>query len=124
MSGPVFKSKRDDFLDRHNAFVDMALGRMAMAVEVFLKTSAGMPVLYGNMKAQTRGFRNEIGNWRTEVNVEYAAVQELGRRLDGSHVIKNYSTSGTGAGFFARAIDSMTKNRDQYISEASRAVGI
>jgi hypothetical protein len=41
---------------------------MAMAVEIALKTSAGMPVDTGNMKSATRFFKNKRGNWRTEID--------------------------------------------------------
>lgn len=122
MSQPIFKSDRGSFNSKHTAFIDMALGRMAMTVEIALKTSAGMPVKTGNMKSQTRHFKNKVGNWRTEIDVEYAGYQELGRRRDGSRVVRNYSTSGTSAGFFMRAIDIMFRQRDGLIMEAKRAV--
>jgi hypothetical protein len=124
MSGPSFKSNRSEFYRKHSSFVDMTLGRLASYVDVALKTSAGMPVLTGNMKSQTRFFKSKMGGWRTEVDVAYAAYQEAGQRKDGTHDVKNYSTSGTSAGFFQRAIDIMLNQREQAIEESKRALNL
>ena len=124
MGKATFQSNRSNFNNKNAAFVDMALGRMAMVVEIMLKTTAGMPVKTGNMKSQTRHFKNKNGQYRTEVDVEYAVYQEMGARKDGSHVVRNYSTTGTSAGFFKRAIDGMLNQREQLIMEAKRAVGL
>lgn len=122
MSQPIFRSNRGDFNKKHGSFVDMALGRLAMYVEIGLKTTAGMPVDTGNMKSQTRHFKNRVGNWRTEVDTDYAAVQELG--VINGHPIRNYTTSGTSSGFFRRAIDSMLSQKEQIILETKRALNL
>jgi hypothetical protein len=124
MAQQGFSSNRGNFNHKHLAFVDMALGRMAMAVEIALKTSSGMPVDTGNMKSQTRHFKNDNGNWRTEIDTAYAAYQEKGMRKDGTRIVKNYTTSGTGSGFFMRAIDIMTRQKESLIMESKRAVNL
>lgn len=131
----TFKSERTAFDKANFAFKDMIQGHMAMDIEVALKTTAGMPVSNtknsgnkrgggGHMKSETRHFRSDSGGFRVEIDKEYAAYQELGMRKDGSHVVRNYSTAGTSAGFFKRAIEGVVRNKMQYISEARRAIGL
>lgn len=120
-----FVSTRQDFTRKHNAFMDILTGHMALDMEVILKTSAGMPVDTGAMKADTRHFKSEkTGKYRVEVDKAYAAFQERGQREDGSHEVRQYTTPGTSAGFFQRAIDIVTENRQSYVNEARSAVGL
>lgn len=115
-------SKRSEFNTKHRAFVDMVQGRMAMHVEIGIKTTAGTPVKTGAMKADVRHFKTAGGAWRVEADKGYSAYQERGARADGSHRIRKYTTSGTSAGWFRRAIDNVLKDKDTYIKEASKAV--
>lgn len=124
MSAPIFKSNTPDFLRKNDAFIDMVQGHMAMDIEVALKNSAGMPVKTGAMKSETRHFRSASGGFRVEIGKAYASFQEAGVRQDGSHVVKKYTTGGTGKGFFKRAINMVVKNRENYISEAKRALNL
>lgn len=128
MGKATFRSNRASFLRNNDAFMDMVTGHMAIDIERSLKADSGMPVKTGRMKASTRSFRNSRGNHRVEINSEYAAVQEQGRRLSGKGAptkpFKNYSTSGTGAGFFRRAINSVVGRKSTYIEEAARALNL
>lgn len=124
MATQGFRSNRSQFNEKHSSFIDMVLGKLAMDVEIALKTDAGMPVDTGNMKSQTRFFKNKLGNWRTEIDVVYAAYQERGMRADGTNVIKNYTTGGTSSGFFRRAIDIMLTGREARILETKRALNL
>lgn len=124
----IFSSKRDSFSRNNAAFKDMVQGRMAMDIEVAIKTSAGTPVKTGAMKADVRHFKNENGQYRVEADKEYSAVQEAGMRMSGKGAptkrFTHYSTTGTKYGWFKRAIDSVTRRKDTYILEARRAVGL
>lgn len=124
MSTPQFKSHAPDFLRKNDAFIDMVQGHMAMDIEVALKNNSGMPVKTGAMKSETRHFRSANGGFRVEIDKEYASFQEAGVRRDGSHVVKKYTTGGTGKGFFKRAINMVVRNRANYISEARRALNL
>jgi hypothetical protein len=124
MGVPIFTSNRSQFYSKNESFVDMVLGKLAMDVEIALKTTAGMPVDTGNMKSQTRFFKNKQGNWRTEVDTAYAAYQEAGMRADGSHRVRNYTTSGTSPGFFQRAIGIMIAGREARIMESAKALNL
>lgn len=123
MSRLKFTSRRHMFNRKNDAFKDMVMGHMAMDVERGIKTTAGTPVKTGDMKAETRHFRSPRGGFRVETDKEYAAVQELGRR-SGSASFKNYTTTGTSAGWFKRAIDGVWKHQRSYIMEAKRALNL
>lgn len=126
--GARFKSNRVAFLRNNDAFMDMVTGHMAIDIERGLKSTSGMPVKTGRMKASARSFRNNRGNHRVEINAEYAAVQEVGMRKTGKGAptrrFTNYTTSGTGSGFFRRAIDSVVGRKSSYIEEAARALNL
>lgn len=123
-----FTSYRPEFMRKHNAVKDMIMGHMAADIETAIKTTAGTPVKRGDLKAETRHFRSPSGGFRVESDKEYAAVQELGRRMTGpgapTRAFTHYSTGGTSAGWFRRAVDAVWRNRKGYIVEARRAVGL
>ncbi len=52
-------------------------------------------------------------------NTAYAAVQHEGQREDGTHVIKNYTHSGTGKKFLEK---KLFDNADEYIAIAAKEV--
>lgn len=136
MTDMIFKSNHQPFLNKHAAFKDFLMGHMAMDIEVALKTTAGMPVSNtkasgnkrgggGHMKSETRHFRNPFApGFRVEIDKAYAAYQERGVRKDGTHIVKHYTTAGTSAHFFRRAIDAVERNKSAYVSEAKMAVGL
>lgn len=128
MSGYKFKSNSGEVLRTARGMINMIQGRMAMDIERSAKTDSGMPVLTGGMKSEVRSFMNGHNKWRVIAGKEYSAVQEAGIRLSGkgapTRPFANYSTAGTGPGWFARAIDGIVKNRDSYVQEARRAFGL
>lgn len=124
MNRSIFKSKRGEFKRKNEALKDMVLGRMAADIEVNIKTSDGTPVKTGLMKSQVRHFKNINGQWRVEADAVYSAFQERGARADGTHKVKVYTTSGTSAGWFMRAIEAAKRNKTSYVSEARRALNL
>jgi hypothetical protein len=124
MSKAKFTSNRSDFRRKHDSFVDLLQGFIAQDIDVAIKTSAGTPVDKGDMKAETRFFKRANGGYRVVSEKEYSTYQELGVRLDGTHVVENYTTAGTSAGWFRRAIDSVWANRHSLEMEAKRAAGL
>lgn len=123
MAKPIFKSNHAGFERINGSLKDMIQGHMALDIERYIKISAGTPVDTGAMKASARHYRSDKGV-RVEVNKEYAAYQERGKRLDGSHVVRNYTTGGTGAGWFQKSIEAITRNRLSYIQEARKALNL
>ena len=68
----------------------------------------------------------DIGNLRTIVDIDnhsityesdYATYQYYGKRKDGSHKVKNYTTSGTGTYWDKRMISAEMKNVVKEVQE-------
>lgn len=66
--------------------------------------------LRNNTKRQVLGLKGKVA-W----NADYAQYQERGKRRDGSHVVRNYTTGGTGKQFAENAVKSVDKNRAKYL---------
>jgi len=65
--------------------------------------------LRNNTKKQVLGLKGKI-TW----SARYAQYQERGMRRDGTHVVRNYTTGGTGKHFALNAMKQVTKNRMKY----------
>lgn len=50
----------------------------------------------------------------------YAAYQERGRRKDGTHVVRNYTTAGTGKDYAKNAVKEVTARSEKYFRDALR----
>lgn len=117
-----FTSNRSEFTSKSAAFKDMLQARMAMNIEVVIKTSGEMPVKTGGLKSATRHFKSESGGYRVEANKEYAAAQEAGER--NGTPFRHYTTPGTGPHWFQHAIDATLRTKEMFIAEAKKAVGL
>lgn len=99
----------DGWLSKQLGRVDIALDTMG---ESIIKTaSMKIPLKSGALK---KSGRVERGKGYVKViygggKVPYGAYQERGRRADGSHVVKHYSTSGTQAHFLEESGKAVTK---------------
>jgi hypothetical protein len=134
MTSARFTSKLPAFLGKNEAFKDMLMGHMAMDIEVLAK--ARVPVSNtkasgnsrgggGHLQSAIRHERNPTGTgFRVVAKKSYAAYQERGMRADGSHVVRHYSTSGTGAHWFKDAIDKTRAKQATYIAEVKGALGL
>jgi hypothetical protein len=119
----TFKSNIPDFIAKHEAAKEMLMSTMSLDMERGIKSTSGTPVDKGQMKASAHQER-WINGYRVVVNKEYAEYQERGSREDGTHQITNYTTAGTSAGWFQRAVDSVLGNSANYIEIARRAIGL
>jgi hypothetical protein len=118
-----FTDKMPALSKRLEAAEDMALAHAAQDIEVIIKIGGRTPVKKGIMKAAVRHFRVKKAHYRVESPEEYSATQELGQRR-GSAPFRNYTTSGTGKGWFSGAVRSVTRRAVQYFLEANRSVGL
>ena len=90
--------------------LDNATRAMADATVRTSKVTA--PLLTGKLRNSSRVVRNAPLNYSALYgggNVPYAAYQERGMRRDGSHVVRHYTTPGTGAHFLRNAGDATAK---------------
>ena len=69
--------------------------------------------LRADVKIRVQGRKGTI-KW----GKKYAAYQERGRRLDGTHVVKRYTTPGTGKHFVKRSAKQMMKKYKKYFRKA------
>lgn len=116
-----FTSNRSAFLRKNSQFVDMVGAHMAQDVEVAIKTGGRTPVDTGDMKAEVRHYKLRRGTYRVESPKEYSAPQEKGIRA-GSRPFSNYTTPGTGKGWFQDAVGTIVRNANSYVDEVKRAV--
>lgn len=68
--------------------------------------------LRGNVKKTVQG-RDGIIEWR----VPYASYQERGSRYDGSHVVRHYTTPGTGKEFAKKSVNKVLMNVAKYYDQ-------
>lgn len=66
--------------------------------------------LRNNVRTQVLGLRAKI-MWLAA----YAQYQERGRRKDGTHVVKHYTTGGTGKAFAEDAVKKVNKDKNKYL---------
>jgi len=66
--------------------------------------------LRNNTKIQVLGNKGKVA-WLAS----YAQYQERGRRADGSRVVRNYTTGGTGKQFAEKAMKQVDKQRSKYL---------
>lgn len=118
-----FSSDRSAFLRKNSQFVDMVGAHMAQDIEIGIKTGGRTPVKSGDMKGEVRHFKNRRGSYRVESPKEYSATQEKGVRR-GARPFTNYTTPGTGKGWFESNANAIVRNRDSYVDEVARAVRI
>lgn len=107
-------------LNAINFRLDQELGRKAALIEI--KAKARVPVSNTKASGNKRGGGGHLqssgnhrrlgfGRFRIEFNKEYAAYQERGMRRDGTHVVKNYSTPGTGKDYLKGAAAEVIGSR-------------
>ncbi|MFA5937674.1 MAG: hypothetical protein WC822_07410 [Candidatus Paceibacterota bacterium] len=121
MSKARFTSNRSAFLRKNSQFVDMVGAHMAQDIEIALKTGGLTPVKTGDLKGEMRHEKIKRGHYRVESPKEYSAVQEQGQRK-GARAFTKYTTSGTGKGFFKKAVNSIVRNANSYVDEVARSV--
>lgn len=116
--------------NRHRAAIaksamatDMALAHMAQDIEIGIKTNGRTPFQKGALRGETYHEKKRVGKYEVIAPVEYAAVQEAGVRA-GAAPFSNYTTAGTGKGWFREAVNKVVTHGDQYFKEAHRAVAL
>lgn len=123
MAKMKFTSDRREFLRKNNQLVDMVGAHMAQDIEIGIKTGGRTPVKSGDMKGEVRHFKQGRGRYRVESPKEYSATQEKGIRR-GARAFTNYTTAGTGKGWFEGNVNAIVKNGNSYVDEVARAVRI
>lgn len=117
------KDDRTRTIARNAMAMDMALAHMAQDIEIGIKTSGRTPFKDGALRGQTYHQKRSVLKYQVISPVEYASVQEAGVR-SGSRQFSNYTTAGTGKGFFKSAVASVVRGGDNYFRRAVGSVGL
>lgn len=115
--------KTGQILLKNNKIKDHALARAAGEIDTIIKTAGRTPFKHGFLKNTVRHEKISDGQYRIVVPAIYAAYQERGMRADGTHVVKKYTTPGTGKGWFQAALNTTAKDFINIIKEAARLEG-
>lgn len=121
--------KSAEFLLRNQQLADMTLAHIAQDMEIHIKTAGRTPFKKGPLRSYTRHERKEYGREFSVIvgggayGVEYAMVQELGRRA-GAAPFRHYTTPGTGPRFIEKAFDATGRHFDNYVKEAASKMGM
>lgn len=118
-----FNNKTKEFIARNAVAVDAAIAFMAQDIEIIIKTGGQTPFRKGKLRGDTYHEKIAVQKYRVNVPVEYAAVQEKGYRT-GAAPFKNYTTAGSGKGFFKDAVTKVSKKSDTYFKQAKDVAGI
>lgn len=95
-----------------NGFKDkLEYGIEGMAEAVLARARITVPRKNGDLsdtgRVEGNGLEREV--IYGDENVPYAAYQERGERLDGSHKVRHYTTPGTGSRYLQNAFESVLK---------------
>lgn len=117
----TFDDESKEFLARSLVMADNMMGQMAAGIEIQIKTSGKTPYKKGGLRAHARHTKIAAAHYEVTDDQEYAAAQEAGTN---PHPIRNYTTPGTGKGYFRAAIDTTLSRGDDYARSAANAAGL
>jgi len=130
-----FVNTNTEFTSRVAVMTDIMMALMAVAIESKIKTSGKVPLLpkstkyaqRGALRASIRHTKLMVGRYAVTAGTgspaaAYAAAQEAG--VTRGHVMRHYSTPGTGPHWFEDAIDEIKGRAPEYANAAQRAAGI
>lgn len=95
-----------------------------------IKTSGNTPlypvskrnIVRGYLRTNVRFYKSGLSQYKVEATAPYAAAQEAG--ITRGHVMKHYSTPGTGAHWFQKAIDVAESRIAESIKKAKTSLGL
>ena len=99
---------------------DMALNNLADDIVRLAKSK--VPYKEGDLYDEIMKEKLEDLAYRVMVDSEYASYQEKGKRADGSHVVREYTTANTGAHFLETSGDKVAEKALQYLKEANQLI--
>lgn len=114
--------KSAQFIVQNRKQMSVAIDRMSNDILTLAKIR--VPFRSGNL--QDQGKVEILGqlHHRVRFDEDYAAYQERGMRKDGSHVVRQYTTPGTGKHFLSKAGKDTVLKAVQYIRQAASRVHV
>ncbi len=103
---------------------DLLLAKMRN--DAFVLSQAKVPYEHGDLKASGKQERRKLHSHRVSYGESLsdprAAYQERGSRRDGSHVVRNYTTAGTGKNFLKNAANTVIGKASMYAKQVMGGV--
>lgn len=120
--GATVTDRWPELYDKIMIAEDAALGMMAMDIERIAKQR--VPVDQGLLLKSGGHARKGMAHFVVTFDKEYALYQEMGVRADGSHEVKNYTKSGTGAHYLGDAGKLIVSQAPAYFRATQAAVNL
>lgn len=118
----IIKDNSKRFVQVTEEVMDKAMGRMAKDVLTVAKIR--VPYKSGQLQESGRVDRKGRMKYRIIFDEDYAALQEKGRRADGSHIVRKYTTPSTSKGFLAEGASTVDKNVINYLRQANKDINL
>lgn len=112
--------KMPEFIDKNTQVCEVVLTNMRRDMVNLIKIR--QPYEGGEMMRQTYGEKTGPLKHRVIINVEYASYQNRGMRYDGTRIVKNYTTPGTGKQFVEDAAENIYSHGPEYFKQAFNTI--
>jgi hypothetical protein len=115
-------SKIPEFILKNDVALDTSLGRMAKDIEILAKARA--PYKTGQLTKIGESVRITNRHHTVRFDEDYAAYQERGSRIDGTHQVRRYTTPSTGKNFLKDAGKQIAEQATHYFIQAINQISI
>lgn len=122
MSRIIVKNEIRKWDKKRKSLFDVAVGRMAKDIVQIGKIR--VPFKSGDLQQSLEWKKEGLLKHKVVADTEYAAYQERGRRRDGSHVVRKYTTPNTGAHYLRDAGEKVKENALNYIKQANQLIKV
>lgn len=116
----VIKNRMGQFIKENQTAIEKALDRMGKDVKMIARIKA--PYKSGELQDKIENKKRSKLQHYVEVDSPYASYQERGMRRDGTRIVRNYTTMGTGKNFLKNAGDQVTKDAVKYFRQAVHTI--
>lgn len=110
------------FVRNNERIMDTVLGRISRDIVTIAKIT--VPFKRGDLMKSGKAERVMSMKHKVVFDTNYASYQERGRRQDGSNVVRNYSTPGTGKNFLKNAGKTVASNALNYLKQGASTVKV
>ena len=112
-----------DILKWSSKAVDaMGIAYDRMAKDIVRLAKIKVPYKSGDLMKETKSKKLGLLKYRVTVDKEYASYQERGKRKNGTHVVRKYTTPNTGRNFLSGSADSVVAKHIQYLKQANQLI--
>lgn len=108
------------FVINNERIMDSVLGRMSNDIVMIAKIT--VPFKKGDLMKSGKTERIKSMKHKVVFDANHASYQERGRRQDGSNVVRNYTTPGTGKNFLKNAGKTVAGNALNYLKQGASTV--